>query len=118
MTIRNMEAFVGGLPDWAMLSGCFGQSVAPTDVDGLVEINGRFLLLEWKGPRATVKRGQARMFDALVSLGVFTVIVIWGESGKPQRGQRWPKPSVACDLGALRAVCSAWYAEASGRRLP
>ena len=113
MTIRSLEKFNAALWDWGCLDGCFGQSrISPTDIDGIVEHRGRFLLLEAKGPKASVSRGQGIMFDHLMRTGIFTVFVIWGSPGAPVRGQLWPAKPRPCDLAGLRRVVSGWYAVA------
>ena len=110
MTIRSLDRFTDALWDWSCLDGCFGSSrISPTDIDGIVEVGGRFLLLEAKGAKARVTRGQARMFDALMRTGVFTIFVIYGYPGVPIRAQRWPAAAVSADLAAVRKAVSAWY---------
>jgi hypothetical protein len=53
------------LPDWDDLIACFPRSIRPTDVDGMVEINGNTLFMEEKGPSVGLHEGQRR---ALLSL--------------------------------------------------
>jgi hypothetical protein len=48
------------LPDWDDLIECFPRSIRPTDVDGLVEINGNALFLEEKGPGVSLHEGQRK----------------------------------------------------------
>ena len=79
MTIRNIDRFIESLPDWAMLDGCFGSSIKPTDIDGCVERGGLCLFLEHKLPDARLKIGQVITFEALAAQGN-TVVVFWGQS--------------------------------------
>lgn len=37
---------------------CFGGKIEMSDVDGVVERNGRFLYVEWKSPRGEITKGQ------------------------------------------------------------
>ena len=46
------------LPKWDDLIGCFPRGIRPTDVDGMVEINGNFLFLEEKGAGVPLPPGQ------------------------------------------------------------
>src|SRR5690349_8230975 len=84
MTINNVDRFVANLWDWAILDDCFTGKIRPTDIDGLVERNGCFLLLEAKSPGVSIGTGQQRTFDALLSKG-FTIIIIWGKPQQPER---------------------------------
>jgi hypothetical protein len=82
--INNKKAFDNALWNWDILNGCFGTGkIKPTDIDGLVERNGQFLLIEAKGPGVPVKMAQDIVHRNLISLKCFTVIVIWGNPGRP-----------------------------------
>jgi hypothetical protein len=110
MTIRNKDHFMESLWDWKCLEGCFGGTrISPTDIDGLVEVNGNFLLLEAKSANAEPHMGQRLTFNALVNTGLFTVLVIYGSPGMPERMQVWPCPAVTCDLEDLRMFVECWY---------
>ena len=86
MTINNAELFMAGFWDWGCLDGCFGETkIKPTDIDGFVERNGRFLIFETKKPNADIPMGQQITFDRLIELGVVTVVIIWGLKNKPER---------------------------------
>lgn len=88
MTINNAEAYLRGVWDWGILRGCFGETkIEPTDIDGCVERNGQFLVLETKAPTASVEQGQQITFDRMLSTGRFTVIIVWGETNKPERNK-------------------------------
>jgi hypothetical protein len=49
-------------PKLEAFSGCFPRAVNFGDIDGMVELNGCFCLLEWKGPGGAVKLGQYRSY--------------------------------------------------------
>jgi len=114
MTIKNPEEYLAGVWDWGILRGCFGETqVAPTDIDGLVERKGRFLLLEAKKPGVGLKTGQRITFEALLKTGVFTIVIVWGKTDAPEMIEIWtqrtrigPRES---DLNRLRCVVSDWY---------
>jgi len=85
MTIQNAELYVAGQWDWAILDGCFGKTrIRPTDVDGLVERKGKFLMLETKQLGATIPEGQRLTHKAFVAQGN-SVIVVWGSANHPER---------------------------------
>jgi hypothetical protein len=114
ITIRDLQRFVDALWDWGILDGCFGNTrIKPTDIDGLVERNGQFLLLEAKGPNAPIPYGQEITFKNLLKTGIFTVIVIWGNPGKPEHMQIYrpdcPAKKREAGLADLRRVVSEWY---------
>lgn len=118
MTIRNLDAFVNALWDWGILDGCFGSSrIHPTDIDGLIERKGRFLLLETKSPNKEIPKGQQVMFDHLIGLGCFTVIVLWGEPNRPDFIQIWGKDKKPTCLDDFRKLVSRWYRWADGNPL-
>ena len=62
--------------DPVMFDGCFPAGVSMGDVDGIVELNGRFLIVEFKKLNISVPEGQARMFRRLVATGLFTILVV------------------------------------------
>jgi hypothetical protein len=116
MTINNQEAFIDSLWDWGILRGCFGDTkIAPTDIDGLVERRGKFLVLEAKGEGVHVKQGQGLTLEALCRTGLFTVIIVWGDKNKPTRLQRWDKAGPGtprpCDLVVFRQEVASWFEE-------
>lgn len=121
MTIRNLKSFTGGLWDWGILDGCFGNTkIAPTDLDGLVERNGRFLVLEAKGSGKAIGYGQQKTFDAMQKTGVFTVIVVWGKPNMPEKLKVFTSKATLeyepADLNKLRAVVRQWFAWANRER--
>lgn len=39
------------LPNWTSFNDCFPRGIRISDIDGIVEVGGRFLMLEWKGSK-------------------------------------------------------------------
>jgi hypothetical protein len=125
MTIRH-DCDAGGcykdrLPDWSILDGCFPRGIRPSDVDGIVELNGFFLMLEWKGADADVSLGQRRLFQNLTGGSPKgQVLVIYGAKGEPteielyQRGKKQFRQR--CDLAFLRWFCQQWGVFARAKR--
>ena len=79
--------------NFARIAPCFPGKIYPTDVDGIVEIGGSFLMIEWKDTRRTragagdwrggdfpvPQKGQLLTLQALSRLRDFTVLVIYGD---------------------------------------
>lgn len=120
MTIRNLDSFIGGLWDWGILKGCFGETrIAPTDLDGIVERNGYFLVLEAKRPGVTISYGQGCTLEAMRRNGSFTVIIIWGETNKPEKLRLITRHAETdfdpADIDTLRKLVSRWFAWANSQ---
>ena len=119
MTINNPAAFCASLWDWQCLDGCFGETlIKPTDIDGLIERNGKFLALETKLPNVPIHDGQRITFRALVNTGYFSVLFIWGHPGKPEAGELWhlgeSYPHSSMDMDKLREIVERWFHYADG----
>jgi hypothetical protein len=108
VTIQSLAAFCRALWDWACLKGCFPRDISPTDIDGLVEIKGRFLMFEAKGPGKGVAAGQRYTLNAVAALPEWTVIVVWGDPGQPRSMAVWPQAPVPADIDLFRAVVKQW----------
>jgi hypothetical protein len=118
MTINNIKSYVDNLWDWGILNGCFGNTnIKPTDIDGIVERNGEFLLLEAKSPHKEIPRGQQIMFNNLMKTGIFTIMVIWGNVNKPEEIQITNKLGIGekepCDLAKFRESVVRWFSYAN-----
>jgi hypothetical protein len=108
VTIQSVKAFVDAPWDWACLRGCFPRGISPTDIDGLVEIKGRFLLIEAKGRGKAVGDGQRYTFNRLAGLPQWTVLVVRGDPGRPVDVAVWPRQPFPADLERFRAVVKDW----------
>lgn len=62
------------------LSEALPGRIGFTDVDGIVEINGRGLMLEWKGENVPVPRGQDIMYRRLTRGKKLSVIIVEGDA--------------------------------------
>ena len=79
--------------NFAQIAHCFPGKIYPTDVDGIVEMGGSFLAIEWKDTRRTgtgpgdwrggdfpvPQTGQLLALQAMSRLPDFTVLVIYGD---------------------------------------
>lgn len=103
---------------------CFPGRISMSDVDGVVEIGGRFLFLEWKAAGGSVQTGQRIMFEQLTGLSPkMTVIVVSGhpremaiETVQVFHGGK-AGPAEACDMAGLKARIAAWAQRASMARV-
>jgi len=118
MTIRNIKKFIESLWDWGCLDGCFGSTkIKPTDIDGLVERNGKFLVIETKLPDNDIPTGQMITFNHMISTGVFTIYVVWGHPGQPERILKMTRNGTQeyenADLSDFRELVGSWFEWAS-----
>ena len=90
MTIRSFEDLERNTWDWACFDGCFGDTkISMSDIDGVVERNGQFLVIETKSTGTPVPMGQSIMFSSFTRLPEFRVLVVWGKPGHVTHMQRW-----------------------------
>jgi len=115
MSIENPAAFLASIWDWKPLGGCFPRGIAPTDIDGWVEVGGYFPVLEGKGPGVPLKDGQRRSFERMqrwnqIVPGLFTMIVIWGQADRSRidQIQFWPTDPFPAGWDELRSYVAAW----------
>lgn len=111
MPIKDMGQYMAAVWDWGFLGPALGRC-AVSDLDGIVERGGRFLVLETKRPGVPVPRGQAIMFDAMVAAGM-TVIIIWGHANQPTRVQVWGETTIhPTNAEHLRHLVREWFIRA------
>lgn len=67
--------YVEQLPSWDDLIEAFPRRIRPTDIDGMVEINGQFLFIEEKCAGKGPDEGQRRALKAVSSLPGVTVLI-------------------------------------------
>lgn len=110
MTINDPYEFVTNLWDWGFLDDCFENGIRVTDVDGLVERRGNFLVIETKAPGVSVPEGQRILFDQLTRSPRFNVLILWGRPNAPELMQLWnytdPEPTNVVDV---KARVARWY---------
>ncbi len=92
-------------PKIEVFDQCFPRAVAFGDVDAIVEMGSKFLLLEWKS-RPGLKGGQAKMYQRLPLS--FTTLVIVGNAESMEVSQ-WmvfcPPNELLDALGMNRSPC-------------
>ena len=67
-------------PKIEVFAGCFPGAIAMADIDGFVEIRGRFLYLEWKSPGAPLHTAQRISYTSLSRTTNSIVILCWGNA--------------------------------------
>lgn len=67
-------------PKIEMFAECFPRRINFGDVDGLVELNGRFCLLEWKGDGGSLRTGQRLTYEAFTAVSGNIVFVVQGDA--------------------------------------
>lgn len=127
MTIRDEKQFLAGVWEWTELDECFRRNIRVSDIDGIVESHGRFLVIEAKKPGVELTIGQRRMLDEMRDLGNHTVIVVWGHGGlgkKPRVYEvmlgdkdRWYDRREA-DLSTLQRLVERWFRWTNGNGAP
>ncbi len=101
---------------------CFPGRVNFGDADGLVEINGYFGLLEWKGDGGTIKLGQKIAFEQFTRHRGNAVFVVEGnaETMKVKRYSCFWKGRQRdwhqSDLDGLRHAIKSWAKQARAGR--
>lgn len=112
--------------DWTPFNDCFGDSgIRISDIDGIVERNGLFLMLDGKrvGQRGgrDISDGHRRLYRKFAEKGGHVLVF----HGKPPSIVEWLRQWLpggefvaerACDLNGLRAIVADWYAWANGMR--
>lgn len=125
--LRNSRNFQNSFWDWTPLNVCFvtarGQEtkIRISDVDGEVERNGHFLVIETKRPNEALGIGQQRQLSAKVRRGD-TVLLLVGNPNEPEamwfcrpnsERRELIKP---CDMSDIVRYVKGWFlwADANG----
>jgi len=101
--IRSVASFMRSLPDWTEFNDCFAPSrIRISDIDGIVERNGQFLVLDFKHPNATLNTGQRILYQQLARKG-FTVVVVYGTTTNdvPSENLRSGAEAMIVDVGII-----------------
>lgn len=67
--------------DYGFMQGIFpdNPNFMPSNIDGIIERNGQFMVLEWKRKNEKISKGQGRLLKALAQKGL-TVVIICGDT--------------------------------------
>ena len=112
--IRDPQDYKSTFWNWTPFNECFKPTnIRITDIDGMVERNGLFLVIETKRPNADIPQGQSIMFDHMVETGLFTILIVWGHTDQPKiilkmtKGLK--KKYNNCDVGKLKLLIREWF---------
>jgi len=67
-------------PKLGVFADCFPGQINFGDVDAIVEINGKGLMLEWKEGKQELKTGQRLMYERLTKTQLLTIFVVSGNA--------------------------------------
>jgi hypothetical protein len=105
--------FVGLLPT--------SPGFTPSNVDGIAERKGKFLIMEWKRPNEKSSKGQQYMLQALASKPDFIVLIIRGDTdnGVNMGNYYLVQPQGGCILigngfESFKTYYKQWYEWADG----
>lgn len=101
-------------PKIEMFADCFPGHINFGDVDGIVEINGKALMLEWKNKSGNLPTGQKIMYERITKNGDVTVICIIGNAETMEcseyclffKGKR--NPSIKANLQDIKERIKKW----------
>ena len=88
MLMRNPDA---AHTDYEDLLGLLPSNpkFLPSNVDGIAERNGKFLVMEWKRPNEKISKGQEFLLKALAKTPNFVVIIIIGDTDNGMNIERF-----------------------------
>ena len=93
---------------------CFPGKIGFSDLDGVVEIDGHFLLIEWKYGNSELPEGQRIMFENMTRDDRWIVVIVNGNAEKMEvsstqviaKGRIYqPEES---SIGNLKLRCNQW----------
>ena len=74
--IRSVVSYLRSMPDWTEFNSCFEPSkIRISDIDGIVERKGEFLVLDMKSPQVPMSQGQMMLYRAMQQKKMTVVIV-------------------------------------------
>jgi len=68
--------------DYGFMQGLISENpnFVPSNIDGIIERNGVFLVFEWKRPKEKISKGQEILLKALAKTHGFTVVIMCGDT--------------------------------------
>ena len=80
--MKSLRSTLASVADYGDLIGLIPSNpkFSPSDIDGICERKGNFLVMEWKRPGEKVSEGQKRLLQALAANPKFMVVVIIGNT--------------------------------------
>ncbi len=113
-THTDYSEFKGLIPD--------NPNFVPSNVDGICERNGKFLVMEWKRDGEKVSKGQKILLQSLAALHNFMVVIIYGDTDNETRIGKYyiVQPTGSCILAGnginmFKEYYRTWYDWADGK---
>jgi len=104
-------------PKIEVFADCFPGRINFGDVDGVVEVGGNTLFLEWKTAACQLSTGQRLFYQRVTQSGPFSVIIVVGRADTMSvhatsifdRGIRYPQDGYEpADLSLIKQRLTAW----------
>ena len=98
-------------PKFEVFHDCFYGNLSMSDIDAAVEVNGNFLLIEWKSGGGKLKTAQKIFFERLTRHSNIFVYIVEGDAETMRidgysviYGGVCDENFVPCDLKKFRAI--------------
>jgi hypothetical protein len=110
--------------DYSEFKGLIAENpnFVPSNVDGIAERKGKFLVMEWKRDGEKVSKGQQILLQSLASLHNFMVVIIYGDTDNETRIGKFyiVQPTGSCILAGnginmFKEYYRTWYDWADGK---
>jgi hypothetical protein len=117
--IRSLQGYLKGIWDFTILNDSFAGRNKLSDVDGSIELNGHTLMIEFKGARNGMNKGQVLKAIRQAKYSNITTMFIFGATNKPE-AHLTIRPNkeveagytstgyVEADLEGVRKLCKDW----------
>ena len=116
--IDDRQKFAECLWDWEFLNSAFPGKIQPLDVDGIVEMDGNFLILEGKSPYAGMSTGQEIALEAMSKNEDMEVLMVYGDpqTSNIQKVRLWGhhKNPIPAGEKYARKVAKRWVKHVRG----
>jgi hypothetical protein len=127
--MKSMRNLFPKVVDYGDLIGLIpsNEKFSPSDIDGICERNGQFLIMEWKRPKddnyegEKVSYGQQRLLQALAAKEGFIVIIVYGHSDDGMKVDKFFRvqpqgPCIHLGVGTqmFKKFYQQWYELADG----
>jgi hypothetical protein len=127
--MKSMRTMFPKVVDYGELIGLIpsNEKFSPSDIDGICERNGQFLIMEWKRPKddsyegEKVSYGQQRLLQALAAKEGFIVIIVYGHSDDGMKVDKFFRvqpqgPCIQLGVGTqmFKKFYQQWYELADG----
>lgn len=112
--------YMDTLWDWSPYNGVFADTgIHISDIDGLVERNGQFLVLDGKRPgrdgSRAMKNGQTRAYLAMARIGIHVIVMHGQPPATVTHVRQWRPggeyvPEVPATLADVVDIVASWFA--------